>query len=390
VSALAVTVRRSVLVFGFRAARWVACGALLLLLLPACGGGHAAEVDHAAPDERDFIHYDPSRAPLSFVKIESVKAAAAGSAPTFPARVGFDEDHTQRVASPIDGRVVHVAARVGDTVRAGQALVQLSSPSVGSVQADAQKASADLSLGEKAMERARRLRADGAIAEKDVAQIEGDLRKTRSDVARSRAQLQALGLSSREPAVSAAVRARVAGTVVTRDVLVGQEVRADQATPLMTISDLSTVWVLADVYEPEIGAVKAGDAVEVTVPAYPGVTFAGQVAAVGDVIDPASRTLKIRCMVSNQDHRLKPEMFATVRLRTTRTMAPLGIPMKALLTDGDKAMVIVASEGNVFRARRVQVGDEADGVVPVYSGLTVGEKIVTDGAIFLKRELDAN
>ena len=389
-SALAVTVRRSVLVFGFRAARWVACGALLLLLLPACGGGHAAEVDHAAPDERDFIHYDPSRAPLSFVKIESVKAAAAGSAPTFPARVGFDEDHTQRVASPIDGRVVHVAARVGDTVRAGQALVQLSSPSVGSVQADAQKASADLSLGEKAMERARRLRADGAIAEKDVAQIEGDLRKTRSDVARSRAQLQALGLSSREPAVSAAVRARVAGTVVTRDVLVGQEVRADQATPLMTISDLSTVWVLADVYEQDLGLIEQGAEVAVRVPAYPGVDFKGKVGHIGDVVDPVTRTVKIRCLVPNPGGRLKPEMFAKVELHDISGRKVIQIPAKAVIIDGDKTRVLVASEGNLFRPRQVEVGPELDGVVRVLSGLKTGEKIVTDGALFLKHELDTN
>jgi len=382
------TARSRSISFSVRASRWAAFGALALL--SACSGGQAAEAEHSAAAERDFIHYDPSHAPLSFVKIETVKASVAGGATVLPARVAFDEDHTQRLASPIDGRVVGVSVRVGDAVKAGQALVQLSSPSVGSVQADAQKASADLSLGEKAMDRARRLRADGAIAEKDVAQIEGDLRKTRSDVARSRAQLQALGVSASEPAVSAAVRARVAGTVVTRDVLVGQEVRADQATPLMTISDLSTVWVLADVYEPDIGAVRAGDAVDVTVPAYPGVPFPGKVAAVGEVVDPATRTLKIRCVVPNADHRLKPEMFASVRLRTARAMAPIGIPMKALLTDGDKAMVIVASEGNVFRARRVQVGDEADGIVPIYSGLTVGEKIVTDGAIFLKREIDSN
>jgi len=368
--------------------RWAVCGALAFL--SACAGGHAAEAEAPADGERDFIHYDPSRAPLSFLKIESVKAWAAGRAPALAARVAFDEDHTQRLASPIDGRVVGVSARVGDTVQAGQALVQLSSPSAGLVQADAQKASTDLALEEKAMEQTRRLRADGTITEKDAAQIEDNLRKTRSDVARSRAQLRALGISAGEPAVVAAVRSRVTGTVITRDVLVGQEVRADQATPLLTISDLSTVWVLADVYEPDIGTVRAGDAVEVTVPAYPGVAFAGRVAAVGEVVDPATRTLKIRCVVPNADHRLKPEMFATVRLRAARATAPIGIPVKALLTDGDNATVIVASEGNLFRARRVEVGDETDGVVPVYGGLTLGEKIVTDGAIFLKREIDSN
>lgn len=378
-----------------RAFRWVSRAAWMAVPIAlgcgaGCGGSHAAEVEVPPGGGRDFVHYDSTRVPLSFVKIESVKASAPTAGPAMPGRVTFNEDRTQRLASPVDGRVVSVAAKLGDPVKVGQPLVQLASPSVGAVQADAQKASTDLAIGEQAMERARRLRADGAIAEKDAAQIEGDLRKTRSDLARSRAQLQALGISATEPAVGAALRARVAGTVVTRDVLVGQEVRADQATPLMTISDLSTVWVVADVHEPDLGAVRAGDAVDVSVPAYPGTIFPGTIAAIGEMVDPATRTVKVRCLVPNPERRLKAEMFATVRTRAARVVAPLSVPVKAVLSEGDRSVVIVASEGNSFRARRVEVGTEVDGAVPVFSGLTAGEKIVTDGAIFLKREIEGN
>ena len=186
-------------------------------------GGGAGEKPH------DFIRYDPNHAPHDFIKIETVQEVSGATSISLPGRVSFDEDHTQRVASPIDGRAVTILVKAGDRVRAGQPLLQLSSPSVGQIQADAQKALSDLSVSEKATERVHKLQAEGAVAEKEVAQSEGDLRKARSDHARATAQLKALGVSPSDPAVNAALRAQIAGIVVERNVLVGQEVRADQA-----------------------------------------------------------------------------------------------------------------------------------------------------------------
>src|SRR6185369_654771 len=114
---------------------------------------------------RDFIHLDPKSPRLDFIKIEVVKESEGASRIALPGRVAFDEDHTQRVASPIDGRVIALLVKVGDTVKAGQPLVQLSSPHVGQLQSDAQKAMSDLGLAEKAMERVHKLQADGAISE---------------------------------------------------------------------------------------------------------------------------------------------------------------------------------------------------------------------------------
>ena len=156
-------------------------------------GGGAGEKPH------DFIRYDPNHAPHDFIKIETVQEVSGATSISLPGRVSFDEDHTQRVASPIDGRAVTILVKAGDRVRAGQPLLQLSSPSVGQIQADAQKALSDLSVSEKATERVHKLQAEGAVAEKEVAQSEGELRKARSDHARATAQLKALGVSPSDP-----------------------------------------------------------------------------------------------------------------------------------------------------------------------------------------------
>ncbi|HMF42546.1 MAG TPA: efflux RND transporter periplasmic adaptor subunit [Polyangia bacterium] len=363
--------------------------AATVALLAAIGCSKHTEPEGGGSEKpRDFIRYDPSHAPHDFIKIETVQEAAGTTSISLPGRVGFDEDHTQRVASPIDGRATSILVKLGDKVHAGQSLIQLSSPNVGQLQADAQKAMTDLSVSEKAVERVHKLQPEGAVSEKEAAQVEGDLRKARSDYARASVQLKALGVSPTDPAVNAALRAQVAGIVVERNVLVGQEVRADQATPLLTISSLDTVWVLADAYEQDLGLIAEGDNVSIQVPAYPGEKFAGKVGHIGEVVDPATRTVKVRCVVPNKDHRLKPEMFAKVEVSDNGRRKVMTVASKAVLTDGDRTYVIVATEGNVFRIRRVDVGPETDGRVRVMGGLTPGEKIVTEGAIFMKREIE--
>jgi len=367
---------------------------LFLALLTGAGGGcaksHGEEGENASGEHaRDFIRYDPGHAPRDFIKIETVQESPGSTSVTLPGRVTFDEDRTQRVASPIDGRATNILVKLGDKVRPGQALINMSSPNVGQLQADAQKALADLTVAQKAIDRVHKLQEDGAVAEKEVAQAEGDFRKAKSDYARSTVQLRALGVSPTDPAVNAALRAQIGGVVVERNVLVGQEVRADQATPLLTVSSLDSVWVLADAYEQDLSLVSEGDAVSIRVMAYPGETFPGKVTHIGDVVDATTRTVKIRCVADNPNHRLKPEMFAKVDVRNVTGRKFMTVSAKAVLSDGDKSVVIVATEGNVFRTRRVDVGPEVDGQVRILGGLVPGEKIVTDGAIFMKREIES-
>jgi cobalt-zinc-cadmium efflux system membrane fusion protein len=365
------------------------CGSLVLLAA-SIGCGHAeqpaaAEAPAAAPPGE--LRFPPNSPRLAFIKVEEVREADSAGPLSLTGRVGFDEDHTQRVASPIDGRVTALLVEPGARVKAGQRLFELTSPEVGRIQADAQKALQDLSVAQKALDRVQKMRVDGAASEKDLVQAQADFKKERSDVERSETQLKALGIGMSDPTVNAAVRAQIAGTVVARNVLVGQEVRADAAEPLIAISNLDTVWVSADVYEQDLGLVEIGDPVHLHAPAYPEATFDGVVGYVGDVVDAQSRTVKIRCVFENKNHQLKPEMFVKVDVESRSGKKVLAIPAKAVLSEGETTKVIVALEGNVFRERKIEVGPEHDGQVRVLGGLLPREKIVTDGALFIADDL---
>jgi len=374
-----------------RAKSFFWCTAVLTVVSAGCNKlAEEPAAAQASERSRDFVQLDSKSPRLDFVKVEVVKESDSSGRVTLPGRVTFDEDHTQRVASPIDGRVVGMLVKLGDTVKAGQSLLQLSSPDVGQIQSDAQKALTDLSIAEKGIDRLHKLQAIGAASEKDVVQAQGDFKKAKSDYARAEAQLKALGITPTDPAVNVALRSQIPGVVVERNVLVGQEVRSDGATPLITVASLDDVWVLGDAYEQDLGLVTEGAKVSIRVPAYPGQTFPGRVKHIGEVVDPATRTVKTRCVVDNPGHRLKPEMFAKIDVETPGGTKLITVPAKAVLNDGDKAMVVVASEGNVFRTRTVQVGPEIDSNVRIISGLSAGEKIVTSGAIFMKQEIDSH
>ena len=284
------------------------------------------------------------------------------------------------------GRVTALLVKPGDRVKVGQALVELSSQVVGQLQADALKTQQDLGLAQKAIERGRKLMVDGAISAKELAQLEADVRKATSDAARAAAQLRSLGVSASEPAVNVALRARVDGMVVERSALVGQEVRADSTEPLLTISELGTVWVLADAYEQDLGLVQVGATVSVRVPAYPGETFAGKVVHVHDTVDPDTRTVKVRCVLPNPGGRLKPEMFAKVELSSQGGPHAIVLPSSAVLNDGDQSIVMVVNEDHSFQSAKVDVGPELGGKVRILSGLVAGQRVVTQGALFLQRE----
>lgn len=356
-----------------------------------CGGctGHAAPPQEAAPEPGgDSLKLSPDNPHFKFLKIEPVEEVEGAGSITLTGRIGFDEDHTQRVSSPLDGRATKLLVKVGDHVKVGQPLVFMTSPQVGELQSEAQRANQDLTLAEKTVARAHKLQQDGAIAEKDVAQAEADLAKAKSAAAQANMRLSSLNVGATDPNATTALFAQVEGTVVERNVLVGQEVRADATQPLLTITNLSTVWALADVYEQDLGLVAPGAAVAVHVPAYPGESFQGNVAHIGDVVDPASRTVKLRCVLPNADTRLKPEMFARIDLMDTGGKKTIVVPSAAVLNDSDHARVIVYGDDLVFRLRTITAGPETAGKVRVIDGLKPGEKIVTEGALFLKHEIE--
>ena len=357
---------------------WIAL--LVLAGTPACGRHDLGNRAASAADRR------LTPAQLSFLKFAPVAQVEAGDVADLNGTIEFDEEHTARLAAPVPGRVVQLLVQAGDRVDADQSLVALESPEVKAAQAEYVRADGDSRLARKTAERATRLRAAQAIAEKDYLQAEEDAQKAAADFAHARAQLERLRVAPGEPSSRYLLRSPLAGTVVERKALVGMEASAESAEPLVVVSDLSRVRVMVRVPERQLPLLQPGQAVAVRVDAYPQ-EFTGTVAAVGDVIEDATRTVPVRCTVPNPDRLLKPAMFARVTLKAPPGLRLTVVPSHALLSDGQHFRVLVRAADGRLESRPVEVGAQVDGLVQVLSGLRVGEEVVSEGALFAAQQL---
>jgi cobalt-zinc-cadmium efflux system membrane fusion protein len=182
------------------------------------------------------------------------------------------------------------------------------------------------------------------------------------------------------------LKSPLTGTVVERNVTVGVMVGADPTQMLYTIADLNVLQVVAEVYERDLSRVSKGTPVTVTVEAYPAETFSGTIVYVGDVVDPTTRTIKVRCNVTNRDLKLKPEMFARVRLKTGSSMPVLALPKQAVIEVGGQAFVFVQAADGRYVRRPVVTGTMSGDSIEIRDGLQAGERVVVKGALLLKGE----
>jgi cobalt-zinc-cadmium efflux system membrane fusion protein len=178
------------------------------------------------------------------------------------------------------------------------------------------------------------------------------------------------------------VMAPIGGLIVGRKVGPGQYIRPDNPDPLFTVADTSTMWLLAQLYESQILIVRAGQKVEVKVLALPNQSFPAQVSFIAPAIDPATRRVAVRCVVRNKNNQLRPEMFASFRFEQAPRRALL-VPQKAVVREGNLAVVWVLEDGSHISRRPVELGGEIDGDIEIKSGLRAGETVVADGALFL-------
>jgi cobalt-zinc-cadmium efflux system membrane fusion protein len=219
-------------------------------------------------------------------------------------------------------------------------------------------------------------------------QAENDLAKANTQVARGEEALRVLGIDPKEAVRDGGlrslipVRSPMGGTLIERNLTPGQYVQAD-STALLTIADLSSVWVLVDVFERDIHLVRAGQKVQVVAAAYPDRRFPASVERISDKVDPDSRTLKVRLLVSNPNFLLKPEMFITSSLELSGGGAALSVPTGAVFTESGKSYVFVAKTDRRFERRQIVAAPDADGRLRVTGGLRVGDRVVTDGAMLV-------
>ena len=302
-------------------------------------------------------------------------------------RLAWDEDHTVRIYPPYAGRVERLLVSQGQTVAKGQALALLSSADIGQAQADLHKAEADQTLARQATARARELAQAGVIARKDLEQAEADLARSGAEASRARARLAQYGVAAGSVTQALTLSAPLAGVVVERNGNAGAEVRADvQGAPLLTLSNPATLWASVDVEERQLALLKPGQTVQHSAAACPEQTFAATVLAVGEAVDAASRTVKVRLRVPNPERKLKAEMFVSVQVAANGGL-PL-VPADAVFLRGEASAVFVAKGQGVFERRNVVLRAAGPQQWQVAQGLTVGDKVVVGGGLYLNQLLD--
>lgn len=328
--------------------------------------------------------------------------------------VGPNETRVAHVRLLAPGRVEEVHVRAGDRVEAGQPLLVYDNVEVGQLigdyvaaAADVERAAAGAVVAQRSVERAAKLVDVGGLARGEYERREAEHKRALAEVTSARAsvasverKLQRFGLDANElaqlrksPGDAASssrttVRAPFRGVVTAADVAPGEAV--DTARELFTVADLSTVWVIGDVYQKDIAVVRRGQQAQVTSESYPGETFTGRITNVSDVLDPQTRTVKVRCEVPNRDGRLKLQMFVTIGIPTSTVRKDtLVVPAASVQRIDDDTVVFVQTGDDTFEKRVIEIGAGAGGWVPVLAGLKIGERVVTDGAFMLKSKLKA-
>lgn len=308
-------------------------------------------------------------------------------------KIAYGEDRYSKISSPLQGRVVEVRAHLGDRVKAGAVLLVIDSPDIAQAYSEYVKEHSELQYATRSQELAKDLYSNKALPLKDLKQAENELVKARAEFRRAKERLLSLRVSAEElnkPLDKQQITSRfemkspLTGIVVERMVTPGQSVGGDANQVLFTVADLDMLQVVADVYERDLALVKEGQFAKVKVEAYPEVDFPATVAAIGDIVDPASRTIKLRAWVNNQDHRLKPEMFARLHIQVGDESRILVVPKEAVLEADGKQFVFVVEEPNQYVKREVKVSNFTPDQARVLEGLTPGQRIVTKGAVLIK------
>ena len=355
-------------------------------LASACGGGNKAEGGDeskaAAIHDQNRIRV-PEKSPLrKALKVEPSVSLSIEQLIAVPAVVEADPARLMKVLTPVAGRVVKLDKVLGDKVAAGDTLVTLDSADFAAAQSDAAKAKAALELTRANVERLRKLVADDLASKKDLEQAENDYAQAAAESERAASRLAGLGVAKGDaPGRLYSLRSPIPGYVVDLTAAQGGYWN-DTTAPLMTVADLSSVWVTASVQEKDIAQVYAGQSASVTLNAYEGKTIAGKVRDVGRILDPDTRTLKVRIVVDNASGLLRPNMFARAELHGD-AHAGVMAPATALVQSGFKTLVFVETSPWNFEAREVKAGPVAQGRAEVIEGLKAGERIVVKDGVLL-------
>jgi len=352
----------------------VGCSVLALplsLILAACHHQPALTAAGAAVDST------PN--PVQFV---AVSRQPIGDQLTLSAKVQADPARSFRVFPPASGRVLGIQVKAGDRVTKGERLATIESADAGSAQSDLTKAQIEADRAQRAADREKVLLDHGAVAEKDYVDARAAADSAQAELARANQHLTVLGMNAQATTDDIPLRSPGRGIVLTVSAAPGELSKSlDNADPLMTIADLSTIWIVGDVFEKDIAKVQPGTRVTITVDAFPGQQWTGRISSVSGALDPATRTLKARVALPNPGDKLKPEMFAAIHVDIGKHDA-IVVPSSAVIHQGQNTVVFIDSNGRPEQ-KNVTTGQTIDGKVEITSGLENGQLVAANGAELL-------
>ena len=378
------------------------CAVLALAKGAACAGRdrNSEEVrgsNQTAPSARSSIVVIPVDSPqLLQLKSEVVLVAQVPRDEIVaPGRVVFDVGRVSRILLPTTGRISRVLVRLGDTVASGQPLLEIDSPEAEGAIAECRQAEAALNQARATLtkaqadyERSKDLLEHKAVARKDLLATENELaqalaalEQAEASVVHCRRRLEILGLRPGEAGQKVTVRAALTGKVIDLAVTEG-EYRSDTSAPLMTVADLSIVWVTSEVPENSIRFVELGERVQVELVAYPGEVFNARVTRIADTVDPKTRTIQVQAELQNPQRRFRPEMFGRIRHSHGLRSLPV-VPPQAIVRGALGSFVFIERSKGVFERVMVQTEAPVAGAVPVLQNLNPGDRVVVAGALLL-------
>jgi cobalt-zinc-cadmium efflux system membrane fusion protein len=326
---------------------------------------------------------------MSHVQVVTVEPARLARTLRLTGAVAYNAFKTTPVITQVGGPVSRILVVPGQRVKVGQPMLEVSSPDFSQFLDAYLKAADSYRLADKNYTREKDLYQHHAVAQRDLEQAESDRNQAQADLNAAEQGMKILGiknpaeLAKTSSSAQIPVLAPIGGEVVERLVSPGQVVQAGQ-TQAFTISDLSTVWVLANVYQADLAFVRSGDDVSVETDAYPG-TFHGRISYVSPALDPNTRTLQARIVVDNPGGKLKRDMYCTVTVTAGAITNAIALPDSSILRDdNNQPFVYVAIGQNQFGRREVEIGSSENGKTQVLKGIAAGERVVGDGSLFLQ------
>jgi cobalt-zinc-cadmium efflux system membrane fusion protein len=366
---------------------------LLAFALTACSSGERANQmtsfsAQGSPSQTPVLFTIPQDQ-MSHVQVVTVQPTKLTRTLRLTGAVAYNAFKTTPVISQVGGPVSRILVLPGQHVNEGQSMLEVSSPDYSQLLDAYLKAADSFRLTDKNYARAQDLYQHHAIAERDLQQAESDRNQAQADLNAAEQGLKILGIKNPEDLAKAPssaqipVLAPISGEVVERLVSPGQVIQAGQ-TQAFTISDMSTVWVLANVYQTDLAYVHDGDDVVVQTDAYPD-AFHGKISYVSPALDPNTRTLQARIVVDNKGEKLKRDMYCTVTVTAGTVSNAIAVPDAAVLRDDENQPFVYAAVGaNQFGRRTVDIGESQNGQTQITKGLSTGDKVVGNGSLFIQ------